>query len=66
MKTATPISAIHNQILKENLRRLEKEVRAKTPEIQTQEMMQRFLNSVNTFKFLERLRIVWRILWRKL
>ena len=60
------LSAVHNKILKEKLHELEDDVRARTPEIQKDQMIKEFMKVVNTFRFRERFQLAFRILMRKL
>lgn len=66
MPAPIKLRRIHNEILKWKMRELEMDVKRRTPEIQTSEMIKKFLSSVNTFTFRERLKIAYRILFRKL
>lgn len=63
---AQKLSSIHNNILKERWRNLEREIKAHAPEIETSKRIEEFLANVNVMSFKDRLRIIWKILRRKM
>lgn len=65
-KKGRTIGSIHNQILKEEKRKLIKEIQAKAPQIEKEKVISDFIQQVNLMSWKLRLNLIWRILRKKL